>query len=132
MKNHSILRHLAKNRFWLATGLEIFALAFYFVLESNYFFEYPPLHSVLFYLDDPLAILLLGIAATLVVAFAIWDFQWFYSFPIVIGVSFAVFSLYFGGFLLLDIDHGNIGVGTILTGAVLVRIIFEAFCFRSD
>lgn len=127
MPKHNLLQHILKNRFWFITALEIYSLALYFVVKKNYFLEYPPKHTILYYLDDPIAIFFLACAGTLVMVYSIWDFQWFYSLPIVVTVSMMVFMLYFGGFITLDLDVGKIGIGTVLTAIIILRIIGESW-----
>lgn len=125
MTEPKLVHNLQHNRFWFYTALEMLALAFYFVWQNRYFEYPPPAREVLSVLDDPGPLLLIAILGAYVLIWSIWNFTYFQAKRIAIGFSMTVMVVYFLAFLLRDIDTHSLGMGTIFTGVLVLRIIHE-------
>ncbi|WP_338214789.1 hypothetical protein [Lacticaseibacillus salsurivasis] len=121
-----ISHNLNRNRFWLYTGIEMLGLAFYFVWANRYFEFPPPAREILSVLDDPMPLLLIAAMAGYVLAWSIWNFHHFHAKQVAVGFAMAVMMIYFLAFLVRDLDLGQISLGTIFTGIVVLRVVHEA------
>lgn len=96
------IRHYNKNQFWIFTALLDYALAV-FLLQSNVFFDHPPIKwVVLSYLDDPLSCAIIFAIATYTLTVALWDLSWFKAGPIIAGLNVALWLLFGMAFLQHD------------------------------
>ncbi|MCH4171937.1 MAG: hypothetical protein LKF36_12000 [Lactobacillus sp.] len=106
---NKFIRHYNKNQFWIFTALLDYALAV-FLLQSNSFFDHPPIRWVILsYLDDPLSCAIIFAIATYTFTVALWDISWFRAGPIVAGLNTALWLLFGVAFLQHDQQIQNWG-----------------------
>lgn len=116
-----------KNHFVIETGLETFVLGFYFIYVRDFFVERDRFGPVIHHFADPyiaVALIVVGLFAMFV---GVWDVHRFNAGPIALTAMQAVWTMYFVLFLWHDCNTpGPVGIGTVLAGAVMIRIFVEA------
>ncbi|GAB6091800.1 hypothetical protein [Furfurilactobacillus curtus] len=119
--------NFVKNHFVVETGLETFILGFYFVYVRNYFVDKDQFEPFVHHFADPYVAVALICVGLLALFVGLWDVHWFKAKALVLTAMQIVWTIYFVLFLWHDYNSpGPVGIGTILAGAVVMRILVEA------
>lgn len=116
-----------KNHFISETGVETFILGAYFVYVRDYFVGFHRFAPVFEHFADPYIAIGLVVIGSLSVFVGLWDVHWFNAKRVALTAMQVIWTVYFVVFLLHDLNMtGPIDIGTILSGAVMIRIFVEA------
>lgn len=117
-----MLRNLKINRFIFLTGLETIILGIYLIVVSN-LIVVPPFFS---HAQDPIVAVLLVVIGNFSVIVALFNVNAYHARRWALDAMLMIWTLYFIVFIVNDIDEpGPIGLGTIFTGFVIIRLFLE-------
>jgi len=88
--------------------METYGLGVYFLIKQNTFAFVPPRPTILDIMDDPPAIFVLAIVATLAVVYSLWDINVPYYKPVMTGALTFVWAFFMIAFVVHDVQTGQI------------------------
>lgn len=113
----------------IISGLETLVLGLYLIYVQNLFGDHRPdmIHRIFHHAQDPWMAGMLIVIGTYAITVALLDVNQFMAKRVALTLMSSVWVAYLVIFTWRDLNgHGPVGIGTILIGFVLVRLLLEA------
>ncbi|MDR3241347.1 MAG: hypothetical protein LBT37_04170 [Lactobacillaceae bacterium] len=118
-----MLRHFAKNKFWILTGVELIAIAYMFSVGLSRFDKHVP--SSIMLISEPFFRFITYSIGTALIIQGIWDIYWYRIREVSRILAGGIAGVWAGAYWMSDTTFGHLSIIPLGMTFLLIRILVE-------